>query len=107
APLCGKPPAFRPGPPISLSQRRLEGSAFQTTLRRLVNVQAPRKGEAFPHSRAAEPLVSTRPGKCYSARPGRAPALRRMSGHVCFAPAMDTESALWYITYSEFDIHIR
>jgi|SRR5208337_1732132 len=63
APLCGKPPAFRPGPPISLSQRRLEGCAFQTTLRKLVNVQAPRKGEAFPHSGAAEPLVSTHPVK--------------------------------------------
>ena len=58
APLCGKPLAFRPKPPISLSQRRLEGTAFQTALRRLVNVQAPRKGEAFPHSGAAEPPVS-------------------------------------------------
>jgi hypothetical protein len=26
-------------------------------------VQAPRKGEAFPHSGAAEPLVSTHPVK--------------------------------------------
>ena len=58
APLCGKPLAFRPSPAISLSHR-LEGAAFQTTLRRLVNVQAPRKGEASPHSGAAEPLVST------------------------------------------------
>ena len=65
-----KASGFPAKPPISLSQRRLEGSAFQTTLRRLVNVQAPRKGEAFPHSGAAEPLVSTRSGKCYSARPG-------------------------------------
>jgi hypothetical protein len=55
APLCGKPLAFRPASPISLSQRRMEGSAFQTTLSRLVNLQAPRKGEAFPHSGAAEP----------------------------------------------------
>ena len=58
APLCGKPLAFRPGPPISLSQPRLEGCAFQTTLSRLVNVQTPRKGEAFPHSGAAEPKAS-------------------------------------------------
>jgi hypothetical protein len=59
APLCGKPLAFRPASPISLSQRRLEGAAFQTALRRSANVHAPRKGEAFPHSGAAEPLVST------------------------------------------------
>jgi hypothetical protein len=58
APLCGKPLAFRPGPPISLSQPRLEGCAFQTRLSRLVNVQTPRKGEAFPHSGAAEPKAS-------------------------------------------------
>jgi len=63
ASLCGKPLAFRPGPPISLSHRRLEGCAFQTTMRRLANVQAPRKGEAFPHSEAAEPLVSLHPVK--------------------------------------------
>jgi hypothetical protein len=61
APLCGKPLAFRPASPISLSQRRLEGAAFQATLRRLVNVQAPRKGEAFPQSGAAEPLGSIHP----------------------------------------------
>jgi hypothetical protein len=58
APLCGKPLAFRPASPISLSQRRLEGCAFQTTLGRLVDLQAPRKGEAFPHSGAAEPKAS-------------------------------------------------
>ena len=58
APLCGKPMAFRPGLSISFFPRRLEGAAFQTTRRTLVKVQAPRKGEAFPHSGAAEPLVS-------------------------------------------------
>ena len=74
APLCGKPLAFRPGPPISLSQRRLEGAAFQTTLRRLVNVQAPRKGEAFPHSGAAEPLVSTHPVSAPASDPNHPPS---------------------------------
>jgi hypothetical protein len=57
--LCGKPLAFRPGVSISLFPRRLEGAAFQTAPRRLVKIEALRKGEAFPHSEAAEPLVST------------------------------------------------
>ena len=59
--LCGKPLAFRPTLPISLSPPRLEGAAFQTARRGWVKVQAPRKGEAFPHSGAAEPLAGARP----------------------------------------------
>jgi hypothetical protein len=74
APLCGKPLAFRPAPAISLFQRRLEGAAFQTALRRSVNVQAPRKGEAFPHSGAAEPLVSTNQASQEQRDHGRASA---------------------------------
>jgi len=67
--LCGKPVAFRTTPPISLSPRRLEGAAFQTARRRLVSVHALRKGEAFPHSGAAEPLISTHPIKRNPANP--------------------------------------
>ena len=73
APLCGKPLAFRAGPPASLSPRRLEGAAFQTR-RRLVKVQASRKGEAFPHSGAAEPLVSTHQSSDEQRDHGRASA---------------------------------
>jgi len=63
ASLCGKPLAFRPSLSISFSPRRLEGATFQTARRKWVNIQAPRKGAAFPHSGAAEPVVSTPPFK--------------------------------------------
>jgi hypothetical protein len=57
APLCGKPLAVRPGVSVPLFPRRLEAAAFQAAGSRLVKIPSPRKGEAFPQSGAAEPLV--------------------------------------------------
>ena len=87
APLCGKPLAFRPASPISLSQRRLEGAAFQTALRRSANVHAPRKGEAFPHSGAAEPLVSTNQASDEQREPGRASGPNHPPSHASLTKA--------------------
>jgi hypothetical protein len=91
-------PAKSPHFSFSLPQRRLEGAAFQTALRRLVNVQAPRKGEAFPHSGAAEPLVSTQPVERNLDKPTACCAPSLLTGLIACCSADPDTSGLNYST---------